>query len=134
MALCIIQLVKDVDLILGGNDERLFVVGKDLDKNILYVALGEDNEYLYSDSCIVDNLNFNCSLRPTKCSAKFRYRAIDYPVEIEYLNDKEVLVKYDRIKSVTPGQACVFYLDNQCIGGGVIKEVRKDNKKLWYLL
>ena len=119
---------------IGGNDERLFVVGKDLDKNILYVALGEDNEYLYSDSCIVDNLNFNCSLRPTKCSAKFRYRAIDYPVEIEYLNDKEVLVKYDRIKSVTPGQACVFYLDNQCIGGGVIKEVRKDNKKLWYLL
>lgn len=119
---------------IGGNDERLFVVGKDLDKNILYVALGEDNEYLYSDSCIVDNLNFNCSLRPTKCSAKFRYRAIDYPVEIEYLNGKEVLVKYDRIKSVTPGQACVFYLDNQCIGGGVIKEVRKDNKKLWYLL
>ena len=119
---------------IGGNNERLFVVGKDLDKNILYVALGEDNEYLYSDSCIVDNLNFNCSLRPTKCSAKFRYRAIDYPVEIEYLNDKEVLVKYDRIKSVTPGQACVFYLDNQCIGGGIIKEVRKDNKKLWYLL
>ena len=118
----------------GGNKERLFVVGKDLNKNILYVALGEDNDYLYSDSCIVDNLNFNCDLRPEKCSAKFRYRAPDYPVEIEYINDKEVLVKYNHIKSVTPGQACVFYLNDQCIGGGIIKEVRKSDKKLWYLL
>ena len=119
---------------IGGNNERLFVVGKNLENNILYVALGEDNEYLYSDSCIVDNLNFNCDIRPTKCCAKFRYRAKDYPVELEYLNDKEILVKYNHIKSVTPGQACVFYLEDQCLGGGIIKEVRKENKKLWYLL
>ena len=32
---------------LGGNDDKLFVVGKDIEKNILYVAFGEDNEYLY---------------------------------------------------------------------------------------
>ena len=118
----------------GGNEERLFVVGKDLKKNILYVALGDDNEYLYSDSCIVDTLNFNCDLRPTSCNAKFRYRASEYPVEIEYINDNELLVKYNHIKSVTPGQACVFYVGEQCIGGGIVKEVRKDNKKLWYLL
>ena len=119
---------------IGGNDTRLFVVGKSLEKNILYVALGEDNKYLYSDSCIVDNINFNCDLRPTKCTAKFRYRATDYPVTLEYINSNEIHVKYDNIKSVTPGQACVFYLDNQCLGGGIIKEVRKNNKKLWYLL
>lgn len=119
---------------IGGNDERLFVVGKNLDKNILYVALGDDNEYLYSDSCIVDNINFNCDIRPNKCSAKFRYRAVDYPVELEYISDNEILVKYDKIKSVTPGQACVFYYNDQCIGGSIIKEVRKYNEKLWYLL
>ena len=28
------------------------------DSNILYVALGEDNEYLYSDSCIVEDINW----------------------------------------------------------------------------
>ncbi len=119
---------------IGGNDERLFVVGKNLEKNILYVALGENNKYLYSNSCIIDNINFNCDLRPTKCNAKFRYRADDYPVELEYINDNEILVKYDNVKSVTPGQACVFYLDDQCLGGGIVKEVRKDDKKLWYLL
>ncbi len=122
---------KGLDI--GGNKEKMFVVGKNLDKNILYVAFG-DNDYLYSTSCIVDTLNFNCNLRPTKCQAKFRYRQDDIDVEIEYLNDKEILVKYNNVKAVTPGQACVLYDKNICIGGGIIKEVRKNNKKLWYLL
>ena len=122
---------KGLDI--GGNDKRLFVVGKNLDKNILYVSLGDDTKYLYSNSCIVDNLNFNTDLRPTKCNAKFRYRQEDIPVEITYL-ENEIIVKYDNIKSVTPGQACVLYVDDICIGGGIIKEVHKDNEKLWYLL
>ena len=122
---------KGLDI--GGNQDKMFVVGKNLEKNILYVAFG-DNEYLYSNSCIVDTLNFNCDLRPTKCNAKFRYRQEDIPVEIEYINDQEILVKYNHVKSITPGQACVLYDNDICIGGGIIKEVRKDNKKLWYLL
>lgn len=119
---------------IGGSDYRMFVVGKDLNKNILYVAIGEDNKYLYSDSCIIDQVNFNSDIKPNKCTAKFRYRQKDYPVELVYLDNNEILVKYDDIKSVTPGQACVFYLDELCLGGGIIKEVRKNDKKLWYLL
>lgn len=119
---------------IGGTKEKMFVVGKNLEKNVLYIALGDDNKYLLSDSCIIDTVNFNCDLRPKKCTAKFRYRQEDHDVEIEYLDNGNLLIKYDNIKSVTPGQACVFYKDNLCIGGGIIKEVRKNNKKLWYLL
>ncbi len=122
---------KGLDI--GGNDKRLFVVGKNLEKNILYVSLGDDTKYLYSNSSVVDNLNFNSDLRPTKCHAKFRYRQEDIPVEIKYL-ENEIIVSYPDTKSVTPGQACVLYLDDLCIGGGIIKEVRKNNEKLWYLL
>ena len=118
----------------GGTSDKLFVVGKDLNKNILYVCEGEDNEYLLSDSCIVEQVNFNCDLRPTECSAKFRYRQKDNPVSIDYLDNGELLVRYKNVKSVTPGQACVFYQDEKCLGGGIIKEVRKNNEKLWYLL
>ena len=50
-------------------------------------------------------------------------------LSIDILN----LVKYDNVKSVTPGQACVLYLGEECLGGGIIKEVRKNGKKLWYL-
>ena len=123
---------KGLDI--GGNKDRLFVVGKNLEKNILYVSLKEDNEYLISTSCIVEDVNFNCEIRPDKCNAKFRYRAEEYPVSLEYMDDGNILVSYEKVKAVTPGQACVFYYGEKCIGGGLIKEVRKNNEKLWYLL
>ena len=118
----------------GGTKDKLFVVGKDLNKNILYVCLNENNEYLISNSCLVSDVNFNCELRPKKCTAKFRYRQKDNDVTIDYLDNGEIIVRYNNVKSVTPGQACVLYDGDKCIGGGIIKEVRKNDKKLWYLL
>ena len=118
----------------GGTEDRMFVVGKNLKDNILYVAIGEDNPYLYTDSCIIDTVNFNCDERPTKCTAKFRYRAKDYPVTLEYLDNGEIRVNYDNIKAVTPGQACVFYDGEKCLGGGIIKEIYKKQEKCWWIL
>lgn len=119
---------------IGGTDERMFVVGKNMDENILYVAIGDKTDYLLSDSCIVDTINFNTEERPSHCTAKFRYRAEDYPVDLEYLENGEICVKYKDVKSVTPGQACVFYDGEKCLGGGIIKTVCKDGKKIWYIL
>ena len=119
--------MKIISLVLQDY-HKLFVVGKDLNKNILYVALGEDNEYLYSDSCIVEDVNFNCELRPTECTAKFRYRQKDNDVKIEYLENGELLVRYNNVKSVTPGQACVFYDGDMCLGGGIIDSTYLKNK------
>ena len=119
---------------IGGNEDRIFVVGKDLNKNVLYIAHGDENEYLYSDSAIIEEVNWISDKRPEKCTAKFRYRQPDNEVFIEYNNDKTITVKYpQKIKSVTPGQACVLYLGDECLGGGIIKEVQKANSKLWYL-
>ena len=119
---------------IGGTSERLFAVGKDLNKNILYVAEGENNPYLYSDSCIIDTLVINTDEEITKCSAKFRYRSEDVPVSIKRLNEDELLVSYENVKSVTPGQACVLYDGDRCLGSGIIKQVQKNGEKLWYLL
>lgn len=119
---------------IGGTKDKLFVVGKNLDENVLYVCEGEDNPYLYSDSCVIEDVNFNCDLRPTEMTAKFRYRQEDHKVKVEYLDDGNLIVSYDPVKSVTPGQACCFYQGEICLGGGIIKEVRKNNTKLWYLL
>ena len=118
---------------IGGSKERMFVVGKDLKNNILYISYG-DTDYLVSDACIIDQVNFNSDVKPEKCSAKFRYRQPDNEVSLTYLENGEILVSYPQgVKSVTPGQACVLYLGEQCLGGGIIKEVRKQGKKLWYL-
>lgn len=117
---------------IGGTTDRMFVVGKDIKKNILYVCIG-NNDYLMSDSCIITNVNLLTDKRVDKCTAKFRYRSSDIDIELEYLNNNEILVKYSNVKSVTPGQACVLYNKEECLGGGIIKEVRKDNEKLWYI-
>ena len=118
---------------LSGNSERHFVCGKDVKNNILYVTIGNE-EYLYSDECIIENVNFISDERPLECTAKFRYRGEDIPVTLEYLENNEIRVKYkNKAKSVTPGQACVLYLEDECLGCGFIKTVYKNNEKLWYL-
>ncbi len=118
---------------ISGHTERHFVCGKDVKKNILYVTIG-DEEYLYSDACLIENVNFISATHPAFCTAKFRYRGEDVPVTLEYLDNNEIMVKYpSRAKSVTPGQACVLYLGEECLGCGFIKEVYKNNEKLWYL-
>ena len=118
---------------IGGTEEKMFVVGKDVKKNILYIALGTNNDYLISDSCVVGDVNYLSDRKITKCTAKFRYRQKDIPVELEWL-DNEIIVKYPQgDRAVTPGQSCVLYDKEECLGGGIIKEVRKNDEKLWYL-
>ncbi len=119
---------------ISGNQKRHFVVGKNVKDNILYVAFGDENEYLYSDACLIDQVNFISPTRPAFCTAKFRYRGHDIEVILEYLDNNEILVKYpSKVKAVTPGQACVLYLGEQCLGSGIIKEIYKNNQKLEYL-
>ena len=119
---------------IGGTKERMFVVGKNLKDNILYICIGEDNDYLMSTSCIVDSINYLGDEKITKCTAKFRYRQPDIDVEIKWLSDDEIEVIYPQgVKAVTPGQACVLYNGEECLGGGIIKEVHKNGEKLWYL-
>jgi len=117
----------------GGTVDRMYVAGKNLEKNILYIAINSSNDYLLSDSALIEQVNFLDKKGIKNCTAKFRYRGEDYPVKIDYLNSGEIIVKYNNVKAVTPGQACVLYDGEQCLGGGIIKEVRKNNKKLWYL-
>ena len=119
---------------LGGNADRTFVVGKDLTNNILYVATGDENDYLFSDAALIDTINWISDNKPLECTAKFRYRQPDNKVYLKYLDDGNILVSYpEKVKSVTPGQACVFYLGEECLGGGIIKEVYRNNEKITYL-
>lgn len=119
---------------IGGTTDRLYVVGKDIKKNILYVSLGDDSEYLISTSCLLTNVNLINKDKLTHVKAKFRYRQTETDVIIEYLDNNNALVMYpDGIKSVTPGQICAFYNDEECLGSGIIKEVMKNNERLWYL-
>ena len=124
---------------IGGSNkfgnEPWFVIGKDLDKNELIVGQGFHHPTLYSDKCIVDNVNligiekFEGSLT---CTAKFRYRQQDNDVTIAFDGEELVVIYPQTVRAVTPGQAAVFYQGDICIGGGFIKEVYKNDSRCKY--
>lgn len=110
-----------------------FVCKKDVKNNILYVASGDENDYLYSSYCLVNNLNFNSDkiMDGEKLNAKFRYRQMDLGVTVYYIDDNTLKVVFDKpYKAITPGQACVFYKGEVCLGGGLIDKVYKDDKQI----
>jgi tRNA-uridine 2-sulfurtransferase len=117
---------------LSGEDKRHYVCGKNVAKNTLYIAFG-DSDYLYSDACTITNLNFLSEKRPTECTAKFRYRSKDIPVKLEYHDDYLKVLYPAKEKAVTPGQACVLYLNDECLGCGFIDKIYNENQELWYL-
>jgi tRNA-specific 2-thiouridylase len=114
---------------IGGSNEFLndawFVLGKDLEKNILYVGQGFDNEYLYSNRCICKNYNFNSiPLDESKTYlAKFRYRSKLIEVKVKIIDETTLEITYLKDRAVTPGQFAVFYDDKYCLGGAVIDKV-----------
>ena len=118
---------------LSGDEKRHYVCGKDSKTNTLYVAFGDDSKYLLSDEAIIEDMNYISDRKPTEATAKFRYRSEDIPVTIEYLDNNQIKVKYKDGKAITPGQACVIYDKEECLMGGIIKQVFKDNKEIWYL-
>lgn len=110
---------------LGGNSDKSYVVEKDLQNNVLYVASGDENNYLYSTRAIIEDFNYLTDERPMNCTCKFRYRQKDINVSVKYLEGNDLEVIYDGAKAVTPGQFCVLYSGDICLGGGMIKEVFK---------
>ena len=103
----------------------MYVVGKDIKNNVLYVSLGDDSEYLISTSCLLTNVNLINKDKLTNVKAKFRYRQKDIECNVEYLDNNCVKLTYDGVKAVTPGQFCVLYDNELCLGGGIIKETYK---------
>ena len=112
---------------LGGAEDKIFVVKKDLTNNILYVCSGDENKYLFSNHAIITDFNFLTDDRVEECTCKFRYRQQDIPCSVKYLDNNKLELTYDNAKAVTPGQFCVLYKDDLCLGGGIIDEVSKEN-------
>ena len=120
---------------IGGNNDKLYVVGKNLQDNILYVCFGDQNKYLYSNHALLEKFNYIDDSKPENVKCKFRYRQKDIECnKINYLPNNYVEIKYVKTKSVTPGQICVIYNQNdRVVGAGIIKDVYIDDQKLWYL-
>ena len=59
---------------------------------------------------------------PFECSAKIRYRQQDTACVVTAVKGTTAEVEFEQPqRAITPGQALVFYLGEQCLGGGTIE-------------
>ncbi len=115
-----------------GGIGPFYVIGKDVEKNELYVTDEEHQDWLYSDSCLVSGVNWLADRTlPLKCHAKFRYRQQDNEIEAVLNEDGTLTCLYpELIRSVTPGQEAVIYDGDVVVCGGKIEKVFRSGSDL----
>ena len=122
---------------IGGVKDRdeapWFVLHKDLDNNRLIVGQGHDHPMLQSSELtaykldwVVDAPTQLFTAQGYRCTAKTRYRQPDQACTVFALDETGDTIKVvfdEPQRAVTPGQSCVFYRDDICLGGGVIQTI-----------
>ena len=105
---------------LGGFKKPLYVLN--INKNENTVSLGEE-KYLQKSIVHLKNINWLDETRDTyniRCSAKIRSTQEEAPGVLNINNESATFTFDDKITSTSAGQACVFYLKDQVLGGGWI--------------
>ena len=109
----------------GGSGEAWYVVGKDIEHNILYIGQGISHPALYAQGLETGSMHWISGRPPAlplACRAKTRYRQADQDCMIHDLPEGGLRVDFAVAqRAVTPGQSVVFYDGEVCLGGGIIQ-------------
>jgi len=110
---------------IGGVSKPLYVINKDINKNILIVS--QNPKDLEKKELICEKVNWISGKKPKlplKARAKIRYRDKGEWAIIKPLNSQRLKVVFNKKqRAITPGQSVVFYSGQQLLGGGIIKSV-----------
>ncbi|NKB76193.1 MAG: tRNA 2-thiouridine(34) synthase MnmA [Gammaproteobacteria bacterium] len=109
----------------GGIEGPWYVVDKDVKSNVVVATQGHDHPALMKKVVVADDLYWVSGQPPTiplKCKAKTRYRQKEQPCVITANDSDQTTVVFDEPQwAVTPGQSMVFYQEEICLGGGIIR-------------
>jgi len=102
-----------------GGGLPYYVVGKDIKKNEVYVSSDLQDQRLWTDQVKFTSAHWiNGQPKSTRqLSVRVRHRAKLIPVKS--LKNNEVRLS-EEVRAVTPGQSVVFYVGDQCLGGGIV--------------
>lgn len=108
----------------SGSGEPWYVAGKNLAENTLIVAQGHSHPALMHRCLQASKLHWIAGRPPDlplHCQAKIRYRQADQPCTLESLDRTSAKVHFNEPqRAIAPGQAIVFYAEDECLGGGII--------------
>lgn len=111
-----------------SNEKPWYVIDKDVKRNVLIVGQGHDHPLLYTKELSFSNAHWiqgSPPSLPLTCKAKTRYRQADQSCIISSLASDHCRAVFEKPqRAITAGQSVVFYLGNQCLGGGIIENDR----------
>ena len=117
----------------GKAEQPWYVANKDIKRNVLIVVQDNQHPALFKQSLIVSAIHWinQPPSLPLNTHAKIRYRQPDQACIIEAIQPSDevhtqhaayrVTFKQPQ-RAITPGQSIVFYQDEICLGGGMIRE------------
>jgi len=102
-----------------------FVVEKALARNALIVAQQHDHPLLMKQGLEASQLHWVAGQPPAlpcACQARYRHRQPLQECALLPLEEDRCAVRFEAPqRAVTPGQSVVFYLGDDCLGGGIIE-------------
>jgi tRNA-specific 2-thiouridylase len=114
---------------IGGYREPLFVIGTDIENNILYVGEGQSHPGLYRKGIFIDNDETNWirnDLKPApglnrEYATRIRYRQ-SLQVAKLFMRSSGIYIIFNKLqRGVAPGQFAAWYDKDEVIGSGVIQ-------------
>ena len=110
----------------GTGNDPWYAADKDLKNNILVAVQGKQHPLLQHQFLVADTLDWvsgECPALNTPLKAKIRYRQEEQPCQIIEHENGKIVVKFNEPQTaVAPGQSVVFYIDDDCLGGGIIDQ------------
>ncbi len=110
----------------GTTEEPWYVVKKNIKRNLLVIGQGHDHPDLYSKNIKAGQLHWITSAPsiPIEYTAKIRYRQKDQKCTITEIQQGIANIIFTENQfAPTPGQSIVFFIGEQCVGGGIIETV-----------
>lgn len=109
------------------NKQPWYVIEKNIISNEIIVGQGLNHPQLQSIGLLANKVHWiNRRLLKNNfiCTLKTRYnQKLTYCIVKLFTNNNIKVFFYKTLTAVTPGQSVVFYKNNICLGGGIIKKI-----------
>ena len=104
-----------------GGGLPYYVVGKDMDKNEVYVTTDLNDESLWKNEVQLGAVHWiNDAPVPGEYKIRVRHRAPLVDASLRYEDDLAILGLHDQQRAIAAGQSVVIYSNDVCLGGGIV--------------
>ncbi len=108
-----------------GTGEAWYVSAKDIHRNVLRVVQGKNHASLFAKNLTAEQAHWISNKQPNMpfhCQAKIRYRQQDQACTVTVDNAYLNITFEQPQRAIAPGQSIVFYQQDICLGGAIIRE------------